>query len=861
MPGDETITTKHQLMMSQLAAPQSNAKRYWGEEKNIDSVYSIYIKKIFYTHINDVSLCATNTIGDEKSSSRRNPQDEKHRKIDSSNVVNSISNNDVSRFAIQEQQIDGCQRKETPRSRRNFFQKYRRRSCSVDKYSLERAHKDVEITMTGTPASKSSKVSRYGLSSSSSKKKLNGLQMLTKEDAQLNLADFDGFATTKSSNDFVDSGRKPSKDIDRSYSNSSNRSSAKVNVSTHKSMSDISMQTQAQSLLWETRKIKILQAATLDHILKFILLINNNPDKEHPSNNISPQQTPSTDVTSNANSTSSSSAVADNDDALDEERNNVAHVIHVFFCTYRIYTNPYELMLKLMDYSDICRIEQYRFVMYYWLDNYPEDFDYMVEHPENSSELEAGNHHREPSTTSFGNASVTQSTNSYTNSVASCDSSANGRTSATTDSEINATLATTTNGVEGLAANATTVANNNTASINSRISSSINHAEHYELSRDLSNLSLKTNNSLSNSNRDGEKKLGVPLVNELLRLCQDEQTRKRALKLNDLRHGPRSTSGSIDSTGSETVGRSKASSRYNQYRRVVSSKNSAVLDLDSRYVAQQLTAIDLENFLNLRPYALLEGSKSDKRIRSMIKNFNLLSRHVVVTILKSHNPNIVAAHWIAIAMNLRKIKNFNSLKAIIAGLTNEAVYRLRMLVWNRLDRISVANFNLMASIVDDVNNQTVLRQTQLVVEGTAKMSIEDDSFGTIPYLGTFLTDLNMIDARHPNYVPSPKDETSKLKLINFEKCAKQFEILTQLQLLQKNVLASLHAIQRRKNFDELNRSQFEQYHPNYQLQTVQPVLPKVSRLFENWFFDDEVAAMTDKQWYVSYSLSETTLFN
>ena len=233
------------------------------------------------------------------------------------------------------------------------------------------------------------------------------------------------------------------------------------------------------------------------------------------------------------------------------------------------------------------------------------------------------------------------------------------------------------------------------------------------------------------------------------------------------------------------MGRGKSSSGRHQHQQ--SSKNSAVLDLDSRYVAHQLTAIDLANFLNLRPYSLLEGSRSDKRIQSMIKNFNLLSRHVVVTILKSHNPNIVAAHWIAIAMNLRKIKNFNSLKAIIAGLTNEAVHRLRQSVWNKLDRISLANFKLLASIVDDVNNQIVLRQTQLVVEGTAKMSVEDDSFGTIPYLGTFLTDLNMIDARHPTYVPSPVDEASKMRLINFERCAKQFEILTQVQLLQKNV--------------------------------------------------------------------------
>jgi len=44
--------------------------------------------------------------------------------------------------------------------------------------------------------------------------------------------------------------------------------------SNHRSMNDLEMQAQAQSLLWETRQIRILQAATLDHVLKFTLLIN-----------------------------------------------------------------------------------------------------------------------------------------------------------------------------------------------------------------------------------------------------------------------------------------------------------------------------------------------------------------------------------------------------------------------------------------------------------------------------------------------------------------------------------------------------------------------------------------------------------
>jgi len=710
-------------------APQVNAKRYWGEEKNIDSIYSIYLKKISYTYNNDISLSSTYASPQTRGENRTS--------LDDANSSTSTSSNDLAKLAISNTNQgkhfvinSNCQKPvESPRGRKNFFQKYRRRSCSMDKYSFEKQqHKN----------STSSNKSKNMHFATPNKKASN-----INEDMSISHDNLDGLTNN-------------SVGYEQNYQK---HQAAEL----QKSMNELSNQS-SQSLQWETRQIRVLQAATLDHALKFILLINSTRDLRNIDRD-------------------SDSAI--DTSALEEERNNVAHIIHVMFCTYRIYTNPYELMLKIMDYSDLCRVEQYRFVMHYWMDNYPEDFDYIVDVPENSSQQEF---------TSVNNPSV-PSMASYNDSMASYDSLTTTKTAGTSDSE------------------------NSTGPTGGSQSGSDN------LDRRLSNLSIKTT----------DEKSGIPLVNELLRLCRDDYIRNKAIKLHELK-----CNGTIESD----------STRRTRHHYQAGSKNSTVLDLDSRYVAQQLTAIDLENFLSLRPYSLLEGTKSDKRIQSMIKNFNLLSRHVVVTILKSHNPHIVASHWIAIAMNLRKTKNFNSLKAIIAGLTNESIYRLKQVIWSKIDRASMTNFKLMASIVDDVNNQTVLRQTQLIVEGTAKMSIEDDSFGTIPYLGTFLTDLNMIDARYQTYVPSPKDETSKLKLINFEKCAKQFEILTQVQLLQKNVLASLHAIQRRNHFDEqttLNRLKLE-FNQSHQMHLAKPAIPQVSKLFEHWFYDKEVAIMTDKQW-------------
>jgi ral guanine nucleotide dissociation stimulator-like 1 len=146
---------------------------------------------------------------------------------------------------------------------------------------------------------------------------------------------------------------------------------------------------------------------------------------------------------------------------------------------------------------------------------------------------------------------------------------------------------------------------------------------------------------------------------------------------------------------------------------------------------------------------------------------------------------------------LRLLKNFSSLKAIIAGLESNAIWRLSK-VWNLISKDRIAIFSQLSQIFSEDNNRMAQR-TLLEVEGTAKFptptknpkdkkfftrvlrgpgaaarlaSAEIDSpNGTIPYLGTFLTDLTFIDSAIPDRVQG--------NLINFEKRRKEFEILAQ----------------------------------------------------------------------------------
>ena len=75
-----------------------------------------------------------------------------------------------------------------------------------------------------------------------------------------------------------------------------------------------------------------------------------------------------------------------------------------------------------------------------------------------------------------------------------------------------------------------------------------------------------------------------------------------------------------------------------------------------------------------------------------------------------------------------------------------------------------------------------------------------------------------------------------IKLINLEKCGEQFEIITQIHLLQKNIHAALATYH-----------QSRQLTGTSQLPTA-PTAPRVSRAFRTWFNDSKVSNMTDNDW-------------
>ncbi|NXI44529.1 RGL1 protein, partial [Galbula dea] len=237
-------------------------------------------------------------------------------------------------------------------------------------------------------------------------------------------------------------------------------------------------------------------------------------------------------------------------------------------------------------------------------------------------------------------------------------------------------------------------------------------------------------------------------------------------------------------------------------------------------VAEQLTYMDAELFKRVVPHHCLgciwsQRHKEENKhlvatINATISQFNAVSRCVTNTILK--NKALKAQEraktiekWICIASECRSLKNFSSLKAIISALQSNSICKLKK-AWAYVKKDTKLMFNELSGIFPSHDNyltpRNLLFQTRLQApgsaqEGTSKSEDLDCSLigyhrrtqrqlhfqtdrvdvqGTVPYLGTFLTDLIMLDTALQDYVEG--------SLINFEKMRREFEVIDQIKLLQ-----------------------------------------------------------------------------
>ncbi|PNJ14256.1 RGL3 isoform 2 [Pongo abelii] len=244
-----------------------------------------------------------------------------------------------------------------------------------------------------------------------------------------------------------------------------------------------------------------------------------------------------------------------------------------------------------------------------------------------------------------------------------------------------------------------------------------------------------------------------------------------------------------------------------------------LLDFSVDEVAEQLTLLDLELFSKVRPYECL-GSVWSQRdrpgaagasptVRATVAQFNTVTGCVLGSVLGA--PGLAAPQraqrlekWIRIAQCCRELRNFSSLRAILSALQSNPIYRLKR-SWGAVSREPLSTFRKLSQIFSDENNHFSSREILFQEEATEGSQEEDNTPGSlpskpppgpVPYLGTFLTDLVMLDTALPDMLEGD--------LINFEKRRKEWEILARIQQLQRRcqsytlsppppILAALHA--------------------------------------------------------------------
>lgn len=241
-------------------------------------------------------------------------------------------------------------------------------------------------------------------------------------------------------------------------------------------------------------------------------------------------------------------------------------------------------------------------------------------------------------------------------------------------------------------------------------------------------------------------------------------------------------------------------------------EDNSFMDFCEREIAEQLTRLDADLFVQVVPFHCLGcvWSQRDKKenrnlaptVRATISQFNAVTNRVITSLLcpcsptpstssplsSPHSsttfmspattptlprcPHASPAHrariierWIAVAQECREQKNFSSLKAILSALQSNAVYRLKK-TWSAVCRESMATFDHLCETFPDEN----------CVLTTKEIPMENLSTGFVPYLGTYLTALTMLDTALTDNIEGG--------LINFEKRRREFEILSQIRQLQ-----------------------------------------------------------------------------
>lgn len=226
-------------------------------------------------------------------------------------------------------------------------------------------------------------------------------------------------------------------------------------------------------------------------------------------------------------------------------------------------------------------------------------------------------------------------------------------------------------------------------------------------------------------------------------------------------------------------------------RNIFSSKLT-IHDIEEEEIARQLTLIEFDTYAAIKPSELLNQSWNKPKLKHraqnvarMIDRFNQVSMWVATMIMKVAKVKPRArmmAKFIKIAEHLRDLNNYNSLMAIIAGLSFSSVFRLR---WTREEM--------------PAQTQKTMKELEQIMSSESSFKVYRHRLAAsdppcIPYLGVYLTDLTFMDENPDNI--TVETSNGPVSLINFAKRKMVYNVISLVQQYQQRAynLQPVHQI-------------------------------------------------------------------
>ncbi|KAL6049434.1 putative Smooth muscle caldesmon [Balamuthia mandrillaris] len=180
------------------------------------------------------------------------------------------------------------------------------------------------------------------------------------------------------------------------------------------------------------------------------------------------------------------------------------------------------------------------------------------------------------------------------------------------------------------------------------------------------------------------------------------------------------------------------------------------LSLSAQELAQQLTLIDHELFKVVPSKELVKkrfmDAETSPHFTALVNRFNLTGQWVGTELAKYPTPAEraqVLAHFIEICQECYDMNSFNSVFALLAGLNNTAISRLKQ-SWEKIPKKVMKKYHNLMTLVDTDKNYQTYRQTLVKTKPPL-----------VPYLALFSKDLFSVEEGNPTML---EDE-----MVNFEK--------------------------------------------------------------------------------------------